>query len=446
MKGIIVEIHPPYAALLSEDGDIIKVANDDYIIGQEVVINMKTKGNFRRIMAIATTAAMLVMVLGISSLAYFTPYAYVSMDVNPSIEFVLNRFDRVLEINGVNEDGEAILKSMELTQTKLKNKSIDSALELTIQTVAQAGYFEGDESAVVIATASEDPVSAQDLAVELEEVTTKALAKNNWKVEIDSEVVATERVQEAKELGVTPGKLNIVDELIAASGNEEAGNRENWLDSSVKDIMAETKMYKEKYIDEDKNAGDDTQNKEQEANEAQNGVGPENGNSDSKGSSQSNNANDTTNATDSSTPGKGSKPEDTGNNETPGDGDPSGAGTGSKLQAGTDNSEDTDAVDETNGNPDGPADGTQDGVLDGSGAELDNGNPDGLSDGSHTGLEDGSGADDAPGNGATGDTDSGNPDGPADGLGTGVEDGSGADDAPGNGSTDGTGDGTGSRR
>lgn len=41
MIGVIVEIRGDIAAMLSDDGCIVKVKNKNYEIGQEVEINMK---------------------------------------------------------------------------------------------------------------------------------------------------------------------------------------------------------------------------------------------------------------------------------------------------------------------------------------------------------------------------------------------------------------------
>ena len=49
-----------------------------------------------------------------------------------------------------------------------------------------------------------------------------------------------ERVEVARELGVTPGKLNLVEKLISSSDGSESINLEEWLDKPVKDIMKAT--------------------------------------------------------------------------------------------------------------------------------------------------------------------------------------------------------------
>ena len=43
-----------------------------------------------------------------------TPVSYVSIDVNPSIEFALNRFDRVMSVTAYNDEGRDIIEALSL--------------------------------------------------------------------------------------------------------------------------------------------------------------------------------------------------------------------------------------------------------------------------------------------------------------------------------------------
>ena len=56
------------------------------------------------------------------------------------------------------------------------------------------------------------------------------------KIEIECMAVGRERVEEARELGVTPGKLNLVQKLMDSSENPEEIDVEEWLNKPVKEI------------------------------------------------------------------------------------------------------------------------------------------------------------------------------------------------------------------
>ena len=44
--------------------------------------------------------------------AWFTPVSVISIDINPSLELELNRFDRVISVEGYNEDGQILADSL----------------------------------------------------------------------------------------------------------------------------------------------------------------------------------------------------------------------------------------------------------------------------------------------------------------------------------------------
>nr|WP_325185463.1 hypothetical protein [uncultured Oscillibacter sp.] len=78
----------------------------------------------RRYPAYTAACACLALVLLGGRWLYFTPTAEISIDINPSIELSVNRFDRVISVTGFNEDGREL--SHELN---VKYKSYAQAVE-----------------------------------------------------------------------------------------------------------------------------------------------------------------------------------------------------------------------------------------------------------------------------------------------------------------------------
>ena len=66
--------------------------------------------HYRPILSVAA-CLMLVVCLGLWR-AWFTPVSVISLDINPSLELELNRFDRVLSVEGYNEDGENLAETL----------------------------------------------------------------------------------------------------------------------------------------------------------------------------------------------------------------------------------------------------------------------------------------------------------------------------------------------
>lgn len=253
MKAVVVEKKDGFVAVLSEDGNITKTADKSYQIGQVIEMKEKRIYNSKKFVASAAAVAVLFVTGSIGAWAYTTPYTYVSLDVNPSIEFSVNRFDQVINVTAVNDDGEDILQ--EINAENLDNQPIEEAIAQTVDQIAENGYFEvitgtnTDQTVVsgggiVISTSSEDEEKADELAGELQEAVEEQVAENGDDVVVEAISVGLERVQKARELGVTPGKLNLVEKLQASAVDSDSIVLEEWLNKSVKEIMKATKENK----------------------------------------------------------------------------------------------------------------------------------------------------------------------------------------------------------
>lgn len=277
MKAIVIDLNNGFAAAFSDDGSIVKLKNKNYTIGQVIdvkeqslVQTNKRKKWFTR----ALCAAALICVLGTGVWAYSTPYSYVSLDVNPSVEYSVNRFQRVLTVNAVNDDGKEIIDEIDIE--KLKNSSIDDAIKNTVLQIAENGYFaEDEEGGIVITTSGENAEDAQQLADQLQEQVEEAVEETVEETEEDKEItveavsVGLERVKEARALGVTPGKLNLVEKLQASTGNADTINTEEWLNKPVKDIMKAIKENKKLAKNQLKNEKTDSEENSEELDQSE---------------------------------------------------------------------------------------------------------------------------------------------------------------------------------
>lgn len=72
---------------------------------------------------------------------YFTPTAVISIDVNPSIEMDVNRFDQIIDVEGYNQDGQEMAASLDV----LLYKDYESALSEVMEAEWMQGYLQADE-------------------------------------------------------------------------------------------------------------------------------------------------------------------------------------------------------------------------------------------------------------------------------------------------------------
>lgn len=110
--------------------DKMKRSVSEYLSGKE---QKTVKSSFRfRPYALASACALLLIVAGVGNWYFWEmPVAYVSVDVNPSVELTLNRRNRVTDAEGLNQDGEAVLEHVQL-----EGKDYLEAVELLIESDA----------------------------------------------------------------------------------------------------------------------------------------------------------------------------------------------------------------------------------------------------------------------------------------------------------------------
>lgn len=87
----------------------------------------------------ALCMCLLLIVLG-GRWLYFTPTAQISIDINPSIELSVNRFDRVIFVNGFNEDGQKLSDALDV-----KYKNYAEAIEEIINYDSVTALLSDDE-------------------------------------------------------------------------------------------------------------------------------------------------------------------------------------------------------------------------------------------------------------------------------------------------------------
>lgn len=109
---------------------------------------------------LATVCAALAVFLGIGGFAFLgTPVAYVSIDVNPSLELELNRLDRVIAVRAFNEDGERIAAGI-----SVKGMRCEDALEKILDSREMQPYLTQDAALTFTVATESEPKEAQLLS------------------------------------------------------------------------------------------------------------------------------------------------------------------------------------------------------------------------------------------------------------------------------------------
>jgi len=124
-------------------------------------------------------ALVLAIVVGAGGYLTAVPAGAIKMDVNPSIEIVTNRLDRVIEINPLNLDAKRMLENFET-----KDKSLEGTVNDLVDLMILSGYISGGKDNVVRLTVNDDSVDS-----ELVERVNKAIAAMLQNKQIEAKII-----------------------------------------------------------------------------------------------------------------------------------------------------------------------------------------------------------------------------------------------------------------
>ncbi len=109
--------------------------------------------------------------------------AYVSLDINPAIELVVDKDNKVVSVRGENEDGQVLLYE----ETGIKGEKIDAAIEKITQLAIDYGYLDENNKVVdTLVTANSDSF-AKKITDKVNTTVTATAEKTGLTVKTDGE-------------------------------------------------------------------------------------------------------------------------------------------------------------------------------------------------------------------------------------------------------------------
>ncbi len=154
---MVMNIEKHYLVILTPAGEFLKAEKNKrkYELGEEIIfspIEMKKNGflpfqNPFRVVASAAIVLIILFALLIPSTNSSKAYAYVSVDINPSVEMTLDKKGEVLKVISYNDEGKKVLSKLK----EWKKKSVINVTEQVVQISKSLGYMK-DHHNVLIAT------------------------------------------------------------------------------------------------------------------------------------------------------------------------------------------------------------------------------------------------------------------------------------------------------
>ena len=199
LRGLIIEINDDYISVMTKGMEMKKIKyKEGCNIGEEIYFHrddyiVKNKIYWKPI----AVAAMLFLALSVGGVGYAMQnmvYSVVSVDINPSVQMELNRNDKVIGLEALNDDAEKVITE------EMIGQNVEDVLRQLVANSSDLGYLV-DEGVLLIST-----VEKRNDNDDIDEFLLKLIETDDFK---DFNVVLTEstveELDEADEQNVSVG-------------------------------------------------------------------------------------------------------------------------------------------------------------------------------------------------------------------------------------------------
>ncbi|MRG86852.1 anti-sigma factor domain-containing protein [Salinibacillus xinjiangensis] len=249
-KGIVMEKNRQHVIVMAADGTFHKTRyKNDCQIGEEIEFKVARINFFEQISSLwntrVVTSIALVLLLVFTPMLFWNQsneaYAFVNVDINPSIELAINEKLNVTELTPFNDEAQQVVGQL----GDWKNKSVEIVTMMIVQQTKAFGYMESDQDVLI-------GVSYLQSLEKKEDISEKILSYMNQEKDDSVEVVTFEVPKEihdqAEKEKVSMNYLYAQE--VAKKQENISSNTTNVNDKSKNDKVHQKLI--EKFIEKDK--------------------------------------------------------------------------------------------------------------------------------------------------------------------------------------------------
>lgn len=203
-SGIVFKIEKGNVTLLLSNGTFVEVRGEPGWKKGDIV-RYRKKLNYMQYCCAAACLLLLITGLAGGARVYYTEDVIISLDINPSFEIGVNRFDRVISVTPMNTEAQAIVSSL-----SVKNKTYTGAVSMILENGLVNEYLKREQDVTLSVAASK---RREEILLQVEEAARMALMNEAAPVEVESFAVTEADVEEAHHLGITAGKYQYIKQL-----------------------------------------------------------------------------------------------------------------------------------------------------------------------------------------------------------------------------------------
>lgn len=229
MKAVVMETREKEAVILLKDGTF-RIVKGKYTAGETIDYREKVRLVPRKWMSIAAAA---VLMLGTGGGfwydANYVAYAEISVDVNPSVIYTVNKQSRVLEVKAVNDEANEAVSALQ--KEGIRFMPVDEAIEKTMSIFESEGYLStADDDYVLLNISADDSHTQESLAAAVETGMEHAM-ENNPTMEFRVDRSDRETARRASEYHMSTGRYAVWE--------QEGGERkpEEYAEMPIREVM-----------------------------------------------------------------------------------------------------------------------------------------------------------------------------------------------------------------
>ncbi|MBZ4654351.1 MAG: hypothetical protein JG781_1692 [Peptococcaceae bacterium] len=218
-KGIVMETSAESVIVLTPQGEFLQVPwsqRELPLLSSEIEFTVPLKKTYlpKTNYFIYMAASILLLVfVSMQFLGGVLPganqvVAYVTLDINPSIELGINHQGKVIEVKGLNDDGAKILEKINVLELDVSQ----AVTVITEEAVKKQYLSPSNENNIVITISGKDKELAK--TKDLNALASRVLEEHKLSGKADIVEIPMEIHDKAKELGVSPGKYVILLEAL----------------------------------------------------------------------------------------------------------------------------------------------------------------------------------------------------------------------------------------
>ncbi|SER96720.1 hypothetical protein [Lachnobacterium bovis] len=207
--------------VLREDGEILTV-DCQGMIGETIELekqkNIKDEmvEYIKEIMFACVCFAIVLIATASYNFYCRSPYIYVSLDINPSVEYTLNRQGKVIEVSALNIDGKRVLKKYNTVCKKYCD--FDKAIDTTTDILYKENYIKKTNNYILMNISSDNKSTISSLENHIEELIKKKGDKslNLYFTESNKKVH-----EKATKLGISTGRYVMMEDIYKDESDDD---------------------------------------------------------------------------------------------------------------------------------------------------------------------------------------------------------------------------------